>query len=402
MTNISETQELVLDLLSKELFGRKISIPKNIDWDSLYKESMNQTVLPIVYSDVSEIIPSQEKAEWQQAVYQMLANNVQVLYEHKEIHKLLTEQGIPYTIIKGVASANYYPKPKLRIMGDVDFVVRESDIIRTGGLLEREGFKWVEDKEHAAHHVYHRDSSTWEMHWSMSGIPTGENGTETRKFFSEIIDTAVLDSEGYIIPDEFHHGLVMLIHTAEHLVNTGIGLRHLCDWAVFVERFSNEEFKRLFENKLKACGLWRFAQLLTQLSIKYLGATEKLWATENIDEKYLDSMMSDILAGGNFGVKDTERINQAKLYTNQGRGTVGDVGFATQLIRTMNERAKRALPIAEKISFLLPAGWVYVGIRHLLRIKRGTRPSIHVKKMFVGARERREIYKEFRLFEKEK
>ena len=399
MERISENQLLILKLLAKALFNIQIKLPEKIDWNGICKEGISQTVLPLIYKVLGEVIPSEEKARWQRLIYQMLANNVQVLFEHTEVHEVFSREKIPYVIIKGACSAKYYPEPRLRMMGDVDFVVKKKDLARAGAILEKEGFIWTKDKEHTAHYVYHKRHSTWEMHWSMSGIPTGENGKETRKFFNEIIETAVYDPNGYIIPDEFHHGLVMLIHTARHLLNTGIGVRHLCDWAVFVDRFDDNKFKNVFEERLKECGLWRFAQLLTQLSIKFLGVSKKDWAMEDVDEEYLDSMMSDIFAGGNFGIKDPERINQAKLFTYQGKGTVGDDGFFRQGILTMNERVLRAMPIVQRLPVLMPFGWLYVGIRHLIRIRKGLRPSIHIGKMMEGASERRKIYKELHLFE---
>ena len=207
-------------------------------------------------------------------------------------------------------------------------------------------------------------------------------------------------SEGeYMVPTAFHHGLVMLLHVAGHLINTGIGLRHLCDWAVFVAKFSDEEFCEMFEDKLKAVGLWRFAQLLTQLSVKYLHCPAKEWCGAG-DDDYLEMMMVDIMNGGNFGVKDKNRINQAKLMTNTGKG-VDDTSLLKQLFLTMNEKARRGMPITAKVPFLLPVGWMYVGGRHLVRIMQRRRPTIDVKEMIAGAAERKEIYKEFRLFEAE-
>ena len=399
MERISENQRLILKLLAKALFNKQIELPEKIDWNGICKEGITQTVLPLIYKSLGEVMPPEEKLKWQRLIYKMLASNVQVLYEHKQVHEIFTREKVPYVIIKGACSAKYYPEPKLRMMGDVDFVVKEKDLTKAGAVLKKEGFIWTEDKEHPAHHAYHKGRSTWEMHWTMSGIPTGENGKNTRKYFNEIIETAVYDSDGYNIPDEFHHGLVMLIHTARHLLNTGIGVRHLCDWAVFVEKFDNNEFKDIFEEKLKKCGLWRFAQLLTQLSIIYLGVSEKAWAMEDVDEEYLDSMMSDIFAGGNFGRKDSERINQAKLFTNQRTGTIGNKGFIRQGVASLNERVLRAMPILKTIPILIPFGWLYVGIRHLIRIKRSLRPSLHFGNMMEGTRERTRIYKEFHLFE---
>lgn len=60
-------------------------------------------------------------------------------------------------------------------------------------------------------------------------------------------------------PEPFYHGLIMLLHMRHHLLAEGMGLRHLCDWAVFVDHFSDDEFRAMFEKKLKKTGLWRFA-----------------------------------------------------------------------------------------------------------------------------------------------
>ena len=399
MERISDNQRLILKLLANALFNRQIELPEVIDWNEICKEGITQTVLPLIYKVLGDVMPPEEKTKWQHLIYRMLANNVQVLFEHKQVHEIFERERIPYVIIKGACSAKFYPEPQLRMMGDVDFVVKKKDLTRARAVLNKEGFIWTEDKEHPAHHIYHKGRSTWEMHWTMYGIPTGENGKNTREFFDEIIETAVYDAEGYIIPDEFHHGLVLLIHTVGHLMNTGIGVRHLCDWAVFAEKFDDNEFRNIFEESLKICGLWRFAQLLTQLSIKYLGMSEKAWAMEDVDDEYLDSMMSDIFAGGNFGRKDPERINQAKLFTNQRTGTVGSGGFIRQGVTSINERALRAMPIVKRVPVLMPFSWLYVGIRHLRRIRRGLRPSIHIDKMVEGASERKNIYKEFHLFE---
>ena len=42
---------------------------------------------------------------------------------HTAIHTLMTQNGIPYVMLKGAASAYYYPQTFLRSMGDVDFYV---------------------------------------------------------------------------------------------------------------------------------------------------------------------------------------------------------------------------------------------------------------------------------------
>ena len=132
-----------------------------------------------------------------------------------------------------------------------------------------------------------------------------------REYTADIFEKAqkkrVGDGEA-VLPSQFHHGLIFLLHTCHHLTGEGVGLRHLCDWAVFENSLSDRKFRELFEEKLKKLGLWCFAQILTRCSIKYLGAEEREWAVA--DEVVVDSLMEDILTGRNFGKKDKNRSIQ--------------------------------------------------------------------------------------------
>ena len=399
MGKIKPHQIQLLTILSHALFGEeRVRVPITSE---VLREAREQAVLTLVDMQ-KDITP-----EYYSMYTQRLAHNVRVDCEHLELHRLLEEAKIPYVILKGSVSASYYPEPLLRTMGDVDFLVAPTDLSKTEAILKKNGFKPVKHNENECHLALHRDiygeQSTWELHWRPHGVPGGEIGDLIEQYLSDIILKAEKHTvpEGeYMEPTAFHHGLIMLLHTAGHLINTGIGLRHLCDWAVFVAHFSDEEFCDIFESKLKAAGLWRFAQLLTQVSIEYLHCPRREWCGVG-DPEYLENMMSDILDGGNFGVKDKNRINQAKLMTNTSKAKVDNTGLLKQFFITMNEKARRGMPIIHQVPILLPIGWLYVGGRHLVRIAKGSRPAIDVGDMISGATRRKEIYMQFRLFETE-
>lgn len=404
-----EIQRKLLNLTAQALFGKNnelnIETLNEKDLSIVLKEANIQAVFPLVYSVLKEheAMPTNFKTTFLRTV----ANNIRVEHDHAELHDLLSVNNIPYVVMKGSVSAMYYPEPLLRTMGDVDFLVYKSDLERAGILLEQAGFVPEENNDHECHIAYHRKingiRSTWEMHWEPNGIPKGEVGELAKEYLSDIIETAIpctISDRKCLVPSPFHHGLIMLLHTATHLINTGIGLRHLGDWTVFADNFSDEEFKDMFEEKLKAIGMWRFAQILTQLSVRYLGMSQKDWCGLS-DGEYLDVLMRDIFKGGNFGIKDTNRINQAKLITNAHKASVDETSLLKQFIRTMNEKAEIAMPVTKKVPVLFPVGWIYAGGRHLLRIRSGKRPRINVSDMVRGANERRELYKEFRLFQVE-
>ena len=201
-----------------------------------------------------------------------------------------------------------------------------------------------------------------------------------------------------MVPDDFHHGLMLLIHTAMHLMHSGVGLRHLCDWAVFAAHFSEKDFRALFEEKLRELGLWDFAAALTAVSVRYLGCPDLRWQG-NPPESLTRGLLLDILRGGNFGKKDRSRLNEAKLLVNRREGTVRRGAWLRNAASAMNEKARRLMPAARKQPLLLPIGWLRVGLRQCRRILSGRRPGLHLKRMIEGAAERSALYQQLRIFE---
>lgn len=400
---LTELQTTLLSILSHALAGEKAEVDTAaVDWSALYHEAFYHSVIAQVYQAVKNYIPAKYTSSWSLAYSANIANNARIQYEHAELHRLMAQQQIPYVSFKGCASANRYSSPILRTMGDIDFLVKAEDCARAEAALQQAGFQPPNDREHSSHLAYHRGKTTWELHWQIDGVPVGPAGDQVRRYLHNTIETAIpLQTEDgtVLIPDSFHHGLILLIHSAEHMINTGIGLRHLCDWATFVASISDSEFVSMFDPALKQCGLWRFAQLMTQLSVCYLGIPQKSWAAEANDDQLLEAMMQDILDSGNFGHKDHQRINQAKFMTNHEKGSVDDASLVGQFFMTMNEKARISLPACKSHPILLPVGWLYAGGRHLKRIHQGKRPEINLSRTIQGAKKRRNIYRSFHLYE---
>ena len=396
---MKDYQCYLLQILSKALFGRKVEL-HNQNWLEILKEAKSQAVVQLVDSVIDKSILSPEEAkQWKLASSVDIANNIRVSYNHSQLHEWLT--GIPYVILKGAASASYYPTPTYRSMGDVDFMVRAEDLERAGKILEEHGLKpW--DQNHISHIVYRGPRMHYEMHFNLAGTPNGVAGDLVKGYTKDIFEKAQEKTVGTgttMLPSPFHHGLILLLHTCHHLTGEGVGLRHLCDWTVFENSFSEEGFREMFEEKLKRAGLWRFAQILTRTAIKYLGAEERAWAAA--DEELVDALMEDILTGGNFGNKDNNRSVQSMLISNRGKDGVGRTSMVEQLLKSSNQIVYQKWPAARKNKLLLPIGWVFFGARRLIRELTGKREKTNVKRLVSGAEERRNLYTQLHLYEAE-
>ena len=374
------------------------------------KESRLQTVFSIVFPALKKLLLREQPEKYlkyNELFMNELISNANNLSELNELHRLMEQNDIPYCALKGVASAYYYPDPSLRDMGDVDFLVAEKDFERAKKAVLSAGFTVDHgDDPDSFHTCFKRPPlSIWEQHRSINGIPNNAAGKMIREEAERIIDTSVtvtLDGAVCRIPDTFHHGLIMLLHIISHMTSEGIGLRHLCDWAVFVERLGNDEFTELFEDKLKSFGLWRFAQIMTLVSQEYLGISEKKWAQNNsIDKKQLENVITDILNGGNFGKKDMNRYREIKYISNRGENTVDDKSIVSQGLSTLNRKVYNDYGWIDRHRFFLPIGWVAEGGKYIGLLITGKRKNKGTSVMLREAAKRKDIYSQMQLFETE-
>ena len=363
---MNDIQKKLLYQVSQVLFNEQENIPLS---DDVLAEARAQTVSSLLTND-----------------YQAIAKNIRCIAAHAELTELM--KGIPYTTFKGYVSARYYPIPERREMGDVDFIVSPEYYQEAVNRLLQAGWSTVK-QENERHEAFRRWNIYYELHTEIKGIPNNEvDGIKTqfmsveakvRMLLADLVETAatVETQQGLIvIPDEFHHGLIMLLHVAGHMVNDGgIGLRHLCDWAVYVHRVDLEKYRDQLEN----IGLWTFACQLTAVSSVYLGLPDKKWAGE-WPKCFLENLMDDILEAGNFGRKQTGRSGIQKIKHSSLSGYI-----------------KQRVPLSREYPLLLPFAGVFYAFRYIMRVITG-RTKIMELSALAGVKKRQRLYDQFQLF----
>lgn len=393
MNNLPESYKHLLYLLNESLFDAKIPA---CDFINILSEAHTQTVFPLVYSALIE--SGCDLSAYQSQYFSVIGNNVKVFEEHKQLHKLLSQNKIEYVFLKGCASARFYPDPLLRTMGDVDLLVRESDIPKVTALLIENGYKRKSDNGSNKVHISLRNPKTMvhiELHRRIGSIPENDAGEKIKTYFADIFEKALLENGEYFRPCDFHHGLILLLHTAQHLTREGVGLRHLCDWAVFIATFSDADFRALFEEPLKENGLWEFAKILTQFAVKYLGCPPKAWCGEP-DDAVLEALLCDVFEGGNFGKKDFTRYQHIKYISDRSEDTVNKSPIK-QLFSNIVAKAKHEIGFVKKVPWLLPVGIICVAFKYLYLIITGKR-KLDNKSLIGTALDRKELYDSFKLF----
>ena len=395
MTN---EQKVLLKLVSATLNGveAEIQSPEAVDWYEVALESEAQAVLPLAFDSVEKLkehIPKDLYKAWADRAVQHLVKNAKVISWQTGLVKLLTDAGYPYVILKGLSSASYYRRPDLRVLGDVDFLIDQNHNDEITKLLCDDGYI-SELEDHECHTVLRKDKAHLEMHREIAGIPHGTAGELVRWFVKDLLEDCRKNAD-FLTPAQHHHGLILLLHTQHHMIGEGIGLRHLCDWAVFVDKTHTEPF---WQEKLlpflREIGLFTFAAVLTKTSSLAFDTACPDWA--DADEKLCCELLDDVISGGNFGIKEKERGLSGALITNRGKDGM-EKGKWNRLYTVFRDNIKTRHPITRKYPILYPFFAIYKAIRFFVLSLFGKKTSlVQISKEMD---KRKSIYKQLKIFE---
>lgn len=398
---LSQECKVLLQLLAKDLFKSAGPIEwQTVDLKALYGEAKAQTVIATAFDALpneAEGSDPEVYAKWQAMAFKIMQQTLNNNYANAKLTELLDNNNVQHCTIKGYSSAYYYPDPSLRQMGDIDFMVYKDDVDNNIKLLADNGFTYI-DGEHAFHFEFRKDRVLYEMHIEATQVPEG------KEFVLNVLDDiipkceTVTSSFGAIkIPSKFHHGVVMLMHMQRHMMTGGgIGLRHLCDWAVFVNSVSNKEWIGTFEEGLKKIGLWKFAKTISKTASIYLKMPSKEWFA-SADEALAEALLNDIFDGGNFGRKNKARGSQRVFINNKYEGRSVLVRFFSGVTKKIYSWC----PFYQKYKLLLPIGYIVYAIRILFQtVFKGKK--FNMFEIYKKGNEQYNTYSKLRFFEQDK
>lgn len=398
---MTKEQALLLELIAHNITGAQISnYTDDIDWIELIKESIAQTVSVVVFDSVTPIkekINNDIYKKWFNRSFKDMAINSLVEKSQKNLVTLLENKNYKYVILKGLSSAAYYTKPELRLLGDVDFLIENDKKDEIKEYLKADGYV-ASLEDHICHIVFNKPKEHLEMHFEIAGIPDGIIGDKVRLFMQDTLcepETVNL-ANSFNVPKDKYHAVILLLHTQHHLLGEGIGLRHLMDWACFVNKTMDKPF---WENELipflNEIGLFTYMNIITATCVRYFKIKTPSWA-EAVEKDISEALIEDILVGGNFGKKEKLRSESGIMISNRGKNGIGK-SKVYYLHKHLKSSVKKKYPLVNKYKILFPFAYFYRGIRYFILSCFGKRTSL--AKTVPLADKRRALYSKLHIFE---
>ena len=285
----------VPEILRYSVFGGEA--PEITDWPATIRELNRQALAPMAFIRGFASVYTSTIAKEHYRNFGNLTEQCEVI---RELNGLLD---CP-VVLKGLAAAQYYPRPNRRTVGDLDIIAHGTEFARAVEILEGAGFVPTEARRkklsETRHRAYTRLGVCIELHQYFSLGKTDRDHRLDRIIAEAVpVRRTVNNCEFYCLPDPVN-GLALLEHLTHHL-SDGVGLRHVLDWACYVRAYLTDE---AWETELRplaeATGLDLLAAAVTALTEKYLGAPHRAFAAA-ADDETVDLMMEEFLSAGNMG-----------------------------------------------------------------------------------------------------
>lgn len=305
------------------LWGSKPENHANVDWADVMKVAEEQAVFGLVLYGAESVmggqVPQQQVFEWIGIAEQIRRQNLMMNEELAGFDGLMKAHNISYCVVKGHVAASCYPEPLLRQSGDIDLYCTTEYYHDFLDLLRAKGVKTHYDASEK-HVEFERHGFLYELHWTLNNFSKARWQT----YFDKILNGdkgMTVTVGGTEIPtlSPTVNALYVFVHLFHHLIHSGVGLRQLCDWMMWLHRYKDEIDKEELLRHLKTLELVRPYRVLGAVLVDQLGLPEPefpLTITDR-DRKRGRRIMADIMKMGNFGHNKTKTAKLGLVHSLQ-------------------------------------------------------------------------------------
>ncbi|MCQ2448670.1 MAG: nucleotidyltransferase family protein [Clostridia bacterium] len=336
----------VIALMRSALTGEKIALAEDFDLVSAAKTAKRHQVGAAMYYGALNCGFSNDHPAMQ-ALFMITCQYVsfgeQQRYEIESVCAAFDRESIDYMPLKGTLLKPLYPKPEMRVMSDADILIRTEQYDRIRPVMQQLGFTEKLESDHEL--VWQKGNMVIELHKRL--IPSYNK--DYFAYFGDGWRLAKVESgTRYTLSDE-DHMIYLFTHFAKHYRDGGIGLKHMTDLWVFLQKNPNLDEKYI-EKELKTLQLNEFYGRVME--------TLQAWFGGKPFDEMTEYITQTIFASGAFGTVENRQLSQA-VKQNKAVGSAEKLRRKriVSLIFPGVDALSQRYPVVKKCPILLPFFW---------------------------------------------
>lgn len=315
---MNQTIACFFSLIRSGLWNTKIDenlFSAQTDWKMILTTSEQQTVMGILFDGICQLPKSQQPP--QELMQKLIHRVLWIEQSHDLLNKQILEiiprlqaDSIQPILLKGQGLAKNYPNARRRQCGDIDLFVGEQYCSKaTDILLSMDATRDNKTmRESPKHESFYLNNVSIELHFLVEKL---RNPIYNKRFQTWVNTSFDKDNLTYFsinntriaLPSINFYTLYIFNHAYHHLIAGGIGLRQLCDWAIFLHTHKTSINKKDLFFHLKRIGILKPWQVFGHILVNELGLPKDDFPFYS--EKYkkqAKKILDIIIEVGNFGM----------------------------------------------------------------------------------------------------
>ena len=292
------------------------SLPNDVNWQEVYDLSLKQGVGAIACDGMLAL---KECSIDEELRYKWMGQSLvieQKYYQHKkaiaELADFYHRHNIQMMLLKGYGLSLNYPIPEHRPAGDIDIFLKWSqDVSRDDSKIEvwkygdecvRQELGKKVDSLHEHHTVFQFQGQTVENHYDFINT----KGVKSSRFIeARLKKLAMIEGKevsvcghDVLLPTPNLNAVFVIRHMGQHFAGASISLRHILDWATFVDRCSDESNVNWDDtiSAWKEMGLLEFTRCINSICVGLLGMDKDLFHGQlSNDEELVNRVLRDVI-----------------------------------------------------------------------------------------------------------
>ena len=296
--------------LVRQGIGNGTAFPDVVDWQAV-KALADKQGLAAIIADGIEQLPDTNRPP-KELILQWIGEALHNYEGHYGLYRRAIAElagwynahGYKMMVLKGYACSIDWPKPEHRPCGDIDIWLfgrqKESDRLLASDM----GINV--DNSHHHHTVFNWMGFTVENHYDFVNVHAHKSSRDLEKVFKELgqddshsVEVTGDASTGSTIkvylPSPNLHALFLIKHMVSHFAAAEISLRHLLDWAFFVEKHRKEVDWEWLDGMLVKYHMKDFFYLINAICVEDLGFPADIFPSMQIDPELKERVLDDIL-----------------------------------------------------------------------------------------------------------
>lgn len=319
-------EEVFFSVLRNAMWGSELEIPKGFtDWTNVVRTAKVQSALgqagDVMLSDsrISSIMPQDLKTRIKTFIMANMMTHGKINNVLVKVVSELSLAGISSVLLKGQGLAQYYPKPELRQCGDIDLYIGLARYGDSYDVLKHLATE-IDDRkalEVGKHYDLMVGKVAVEVHRYSDRYPTARLDRIYQEVslagLTENLVPMIIDGQVVNTPSDEYNAFYIFSHLFHHFLINGLGVRQLCDWALFLSARSSNIDRQSLKMTLERLDMLKPWQAFGSVLVKYLGMkSEDFPLYDSSQEWKASKIVRRVLDEGNFG-------KERDVYKKRGR-----------------------------------------------------------------------------------